>query len=105
MSPFEKGHTKLGGRKKGVPNKSTVAVMEAVRRALDAAHKDGAEGYLLELACDDPKTFMSLLTALMKLIPTAVETKVEIQQTVTIRRYGSGRKKRGSKKKESSKDA
>ena len=102
MSPFEKGHTKVGGRKKGVPNKSTVAVIEAVRRALDAAHKDGAEGYLLELACDDPKTFMS---AVNKLIPTAVETKVEIEQTVTIRRYGSGRKKRGSKKKESSKDA
>lgn len=102
MSPFEKGHAKVGGRKKGVPNKSTVAVMEAVRRALDAAHKDGAEGYLLQLACDDPKTFMG---AVNKLIPTAVETKVEVEQTVTVRRYGSGRKKRGSKKKESSKDA
>jgi len=35
--PFEKGHAKLGGRKKGVPNKTTRAVKEFLAEILDRA--------------------------------------------------------------------
>ena len=100
MAKFEKGHKKVGGRKKGTPNKAT-PVKEALRRALENAHEDGAEGYLLELAREDPRVFM---TAVLKLIPTSVETKVEHEQTVTVRRFGSGRQ-RGIKEETSNEEA
>ena len=85
---FEKGHPKLGGRAKGTPNRHTQSVKDALRAALDQAHPDGAKGYFLDLARSDPRTFMGSVS---KLIPTAIEAKVEHEQTVTIRKYSSGR--------------
>ena len=100
MAKFEKGHAKLGGRKKGTPNKLT-PVKEALRQALENAHEDGAQGYLLQVAQEHPQVFMS---AVQKLIPTAVEATLETEQTVTVRRFGSGRK-RGSEEEASSSEA
>lgn len=87
---FQSGREKTGGRKAGTPNKHTQAVKDALRAALEASHEDGAEGYFLRLSRDDPKTFMG---AVQKLIPTEVESKVETKNTITVRRFSSGREK------------
>lgn len=46
------------GRKKGVPNKTTAKVKDAIMQAFDMA--GGAE-YLKKVSQDDPRTFCSLL--------------------------------------------
>jgi hypothetical protein len=61
-----KGGPKLGGRKKGTPNKTTAAVKEAILKAFD---KVGRETYLEKVAREDPKTFCSLLG---RVLPTEI---------------------------------
>ena len=61
MQGFEKGHAKRGGRVKGVPNKTTVALKEAILAALEAAHAKGAVGYLTQQAKENPGAFMTLV--------------------------------------------
>jgi hypothetical protein len=53
-----KGSPKLGGRKKGVPNKITKSLKDAIIGALDKA---GGEDYLLNVATTDPRTFCTLV--------------------------------------------
>jgi hypothetical protein len=55
-----KGYPKTGGRKRGTPNKSTVAMREALRLALESP-KDGLGG----VARDDPKTFARLIASII----------------------------------------
>jgi hypothetical protein len=52
------------GRKRGVPNKTTTALKEAILNAFAAA---GGEDYLLTLAQTDPKTFAMLLGRVLPL--------------------------------------
>ena len=54
------------GRPKGVPNKTTTLLKEAILLAgeqvgLDGKGKDGLTGYLRSLAINEPKTFGALL--------------------------------------------
>ena len=49
---------KTGGRVKGVPNKTTTALKEAILAALDTV---GGQAYLERVAEEDPKTFCTLL--------------------------------------------
>lgn len=95
--PYEKGHPKYGGRKKGTPNKYTQEVRDAVRQALEESHPEGPVGYLKQVARDDPAVFMGVVK---KLIPNAIEAQVKQEQTVTVRRFGSGRGENGRSKKE-----
>ena len=60
------------GRKKGVPNKTTTALREAILTAAeqvgaDGNGKGGTVGYLKLLAMTDPKAFSSLLGKVLPL--------------------------------------
>ena len=46
------------GRKKGIPNRLTTSMKEAIR---DAFQELGCAGYLVRIGHDDPRTFCSLL--------------------------------------------
>lgn len=99
--PFEKGRAKTGGRAAGTPNKHTQEVKNALREALETSHNDGATGYFLEVARDDPRTFMA---AVGKLIPTAIESTHEVKNTITVRKYSGGRERERKEKRTKSKE-
>lgn len=61
-----KGQEKLGGRRKGTPNKNTAEIRAMVVAALDKA---GGEQYLVDQAKAHPKAFLTLVA---KLLPTQV---------------------------------
>ena len=61
---------KSGGRKKGVPNKTTVAVKDAILQAFDSV---GGEKYLVQVAENDPKTFCTLLG---RVLPSEIAVSV-----------------------------
>lgn len=70
---FKKGHPKLGGRKKGTPNKITTDLKQAIVNALDrAGGKGGGEDYFLRSARRQPRAFLGLVG---KCIPTQVTGK------------------------------
>lgn len=75
---------KGGGRPKGVPNKVSGQLKETILAAMDAAHKDGALGYLTEQAKRNPQSFMGLIG---KVLPTELKGSGEggaiIVQVVT----------------------
>jgi len=73
--PFETGHKKMGGRRKGVANQTTAKVKEAILSAFDQV---GGEAYLVKVANDDPKIFCALLA---RLLPT--EMKAEISDSTS----------------------
>ncbi|MCW5678440.1 MAG: hypothetical protein KIT65_10900 [Xanthobacteraceae bacterium] len=68
-----KGGKRQGaGRKKGVPNKTTQALKDAIllaaeQRGEDGKGKNGLTGYLKFLANDEPKAFASLLGRVLPL--------------------------------------
>ena len=53
-----------GGNRKGIPNRQTVAIKEAIERAFD---KLGGTDYLVTVGRNDPRTFCALLS---RLLPT-----------------------------------
>jgi hypothetical protein len=53
-----------GGSRKGIPNRNTVAIKEAIERAFE---KLGGASYLEHVGRTDPRTFCALLS---KLLPT-----------------------------------
>ena len=55
--PFQKGHPRLGGRKKGTPNKITTDVRQAIINAVNSA---GGERWLLSLAQKDRRAMAQL---------------------------------------------
>lgn len=61
-----KGSPKTGGRQKGVPNKLTQDVRNAIIGAFEQA---GGQQYLAQLATSDPRTFCTLLG---KTVPTQI---------------------------------
>ncbi len=58
------------GRKKGVPNRLTKTLKQAIEAAF---HEVGGEQWLVQLAESDPKTFASLLG---RLIPSEINGQV-----------------------------
>lgn len=58
------------GRPKGVPNKQTALVKDAILEAAAKAHPKGMVGYLTEQAGQNPTAFLTLLG---KVLPTQVE--------------------------------
>jgi hypothetical protein len=72
------GKRRGAGRKRGVPNKLTAHIREAVENAFSAV---GGEDYLVKVAKKDPRTFCTLLG---KILPTQVDAQVDqpIQYTI-----------------------
>jgi hypothetical protein len=65
------------GRKKGIPNKTTTQLKEAILSAAskhgsDGAGADGLEGYLFKVAKEDVKAFAGLLG---KVLPLQIDAK------------------------------
>jgi len=73
---FKKGRQKTGGRKAGVPNKSTKILEDAFLKAAEAAGnkkgKHGVVSYLTWVAIKKPASFMP---ALARMIAQQLETK------------------------------
>jgi hypothetical protein len=57
-------HQLTGGSRKGIPNKQTVAIKDAIERAFT---KLGGTDYLVHVGRSDPRTFCALLS---RLLPT-----------------------------------
>ncbi len=57
-------HQLTGGSRKGIPNRQTVAIKDAIERAFD---KLGGTDYLVHVGKTDPRTFCALLS---RLLPT-----------------------------------
>jgi hypothetical protein len=49
------------GRPKGVPNKTTTKLKEAILEAAEGAHPHGTIGYLTQQAKENPTAFLTLL--------------------------------------------
>ena len=73
------------GRPKGVPNKTTALLKDAVLKAAETAgggEPDGLVNYLVEQAQRNPAPFLSLLG---KVMPTQVSSEDDKNIRVTIR--------------------
>lgn len=57
------------GRPKGSPNKTTKALKDMILNALEGAHEEGGEAYLIEQAEKNPTAFLTLVG---KVIPLQV---------------------------------
>ncbi len=69
------------GRPKGSPNKTTVALKDAIMGAFDAS---GGQAYLQRVADEDPRTFCTLLG---KVLPTEVKAELNGNITVNVLRF------------------
>lgn len=72
MTKVEGNRPKTGGRKKGVPNKTTGLLKEAIMKAAELVGEDGegkgkTVGYLKMLAKTEPKAFAGLLGRVLPL--------------------------------------
>jgi hypothetical protein len=76
-----KGQPKLGGRKKGTPNKLTVEAKEAFRLAAEGA---GGVEALTAFAIAEPKTFWSLYARLIPLQMTGEGGKDLFPSTIRV---------------------
>ena len=97
---FKKGHKKLGGRKKGTPNRINGNLIERIVQAADQVGsdgkgKDGVDGYLQMLAGKKAAYFVGLLRqAVQKQVPTIepeneviYSTEQEFRQALLERGY------------------
>ena len=78
-----KGNPKTGGRKRGVTNKTTALLKDAVLQAAEAAgDKGGMVGYLATQAKHNPTAFMPLLGRVLPLQNAANDDdgiKIEVE--------------------------
>lgn len=77
------------GSRKGVPNKTTTALKEAIllaaeRVGKDGKGKDGLTGYLENLAAREPKAFSSLLGRVLPMTIAGPGPNGEHQARVTV---------------------
>lgn len=89
MPKFEKGHKLATGRPKGVENKTTQALKEAILRAAEVAGydgngKDGLIGYCTMVAKTDVKSFCTLLG---KVLPLQLKGDDDGSVNVTVIRF------------------
>lgn len=79
---FQKGHKRVGGKKKGSQHKHTKELKDMIRNALD---KMGGEKYLMKQAKDNPNAFLTLVG---KTLPLDVNAKADMAIKVEIVRFG-----------------
>ena len=77
-SRFKPGHAKIGGRKAGTPNKTTVTLKDAI---LAAFHKTGGVDYLVWLSKEHPSAYATLLG---RILPTEFDASLTAQVNMTI---------------------
>ena len=73
---YPKGGPKVGGRKKGTPNKQTAALKDMILTALEGADKEGSVAYLTKQAAENPTAFLTLVG---KVLPLQVNADVNAQ--------------------------
>jgi hypothetical protein len=81
---FAKGE---GGRRKGVPNKTTLVLKQAILRAAEAVGsdgngRDGLQGYLMMIAEKHPREMVFLIS---KVLPLQVSADPDSPQVVVFR--------------------
>ena len=69
---FKLGKKKTGGRKVGVRNKVPTVIHNAIMTAIekvgsDGAGKDGAKGYLINMAIEHPEAYCKLLGRILQM--------------------------------------
>ena len=75
--PFEKGHKKLGGRKQGIPNKSTTQIRELLNSVLQEEIERFPEHFN---AITDPKQRLDALAKLLPFIAPKMQSIKEVKQ-------------------------
>lgn len=70
---YTPGRKRTGGRPPGTPNKTTVAVKEAIMNAFELV---GGQQYLVMVALKDPKTFCTLLG---RVLPAELNAKLQAE--------------------------
>lgn len=80
---YPKGAPKVGGRKKGTPNKNTAAVKDMILQALNGA---GGVEYLQRQANENPGPFLTLVG---KVLPMQVTGEDGGALVVEIRKPGA----------------
>jgi hypothetical protein len=86
---FEKGHTKLGGKKKGTENKTTSAIKEAYQKLIEN-NLDNLTDWLKQIAASNPEKAIYILSDLSEyVIPKLARTDITsgdepIKQDLTI---------------------
>lgn len=71
LKPFKKGHKKLGGRKKGVPNKKSQSLAHVFMAAADLLGSDGrgaggAVGFIASLVVGNPRLAAGLMMSILR---------------------------------------
>jgi hypothetical protein len=71
LKPFQKGHKKLGGRKKGVLNKRSLSLSKITFAALERVGSDGqgtggVVGYFISILKKDPRVGARLALVLLR---------------------------------------
>ena len=71
LKPFKKGHKKLGGRKKGVPNKKSQSLDHLIMAAIqqvgsDGKGKGGAVGFFMTYLKNNPKLALRLFANVLR---------------------------------------
>ena len=89
LKPFEQGHKKIGGRKKGVPNKLPGSVKKAIvdaatRIGLDGHGFAGLCGYMIRVAILSPVAFVRLL--LTRLLLSELRQKTAVKHSLDFSR-------------------
>lgn len=65
--PFQKGRNKTGGKKKGVPNKTTRDIKEAYRLLIEN-NLDNLTGWLEQIAAKDPEKAIKIINDLSEYV-------------------------------------
>ncbi len=86
MANFKKGEKRSpkAGRRKGVPNKTTVLIKEAL---LESFNQLGGVNYLLMLAASEPKSYAMLLA---RIIPAELHAEISGSLTTVVLRNYTG---------------
>ena len=99
-SRFRKGKPPGPGRPKGVPNKTTYLLREAILEACtllgkDSKGKDGLVGYLMRIGDKNPDLMVQLLGRVLPMQLVGTGEKGEVQVTLTLPQLEERMRQRG----------
>jgi hypothetical protein len=79
----QKGSAKTGGRTKGIPNKATAGIREAIHHVLES-NKDNMNEWLKRVAKDNPDKALDLMIKLSEFsIPKLTRTQLQHEGEIT----------------------